>query len=162
MTYYETTLVVDSILEESATKEKIQHYVDLFVEHGAEILQVDHRGVRKLAYDIKGKDGTWRSQADYTFIYYNAPGSAVAPVEALMKLDEDVLRFMTVRPRYEPPFETPDEAPEPPEAPEAPAEETPTNATEDTSTEEKAEPAAAESPDEAVADSSDDSEEEEK
>ena len=106
MTYYETTLVVDSMLDEPALKAKVQHYLDEFVDHGAEILHLDHRGVRKLAYDIKGKDGAWRSQADYTFIHYIAPGTAVSPVEALMKLDEDVLRFMTVRPRFQPDFES--------------------------------------------------------
>ncbi len=104
MAYYETTLVVDTVLEESAIKEKVQHYVTELIGHGAKILEVDHRGVRKLAYDIKGKDGTWRNQADYTFIHYDAPGNAITPVEALLKLDEDILRFMTVRPRFQPEF----------------------------------------------------------
>ena len=106
MTLYETTLVIDSQLDENATEEKIKHYIDLLVQNGAEIAAVDRRKVRKMAYDIKGKDGTWRSQADYTFILYHAPGDAVAPVEALMKLDEDVLRFMTVKPRVEPDVST--------------------------------------------------------
>ena len=105
MTLYETTLVIDSQLDENAIEEKVKSYIDLLVQNGAEIAAVDRRKVRKMAYDIKGKDGSWRSQADYTFILYRAPGTAVAPVEGLMKLDEDVLRYMTIKPRFEPDVE---------------------------------------------------------
>ena len=100
MTLYETTVVVDSQLEDDAVRGKVDHYVNLLVEQGAEIVNLDRRGVRKLAYDIKGKDGAWRNQADYTFILFEAPGTAISPIEALLRLDEDILRFMTVRPRH--------------------------------------------------------------
>ncbi len=97
MPLYETTLVIDSLLEETAITEKVQKYVELVTKAGAVDLQLDRRGVRKLAYDIKGKDGQWRTQADYTFLFYEAPGTAVSILEKQLLLDEDMLRTMTVR-----------------------------------------------------------------
>ena len=97
MPMYETALVLDPALEEEGLNERVQRYVDLLTEQGAQDIQQDRRGIRKLAYDIKGKDGEWRSQADYTFFVYDAPPSLVRPVEDLLRLDEDVLRYLTVR-----------------------------------------------------------------
>lgn len=97
MPLYETTLVIDSLLEEKAIAEKVQKYVDLVTQAGAVDMQVDKRGVRKLAYDIKGKDGQLRTQADYTFLFYEAPGTAIKVLETQLLLDEDLLRTMTVR-----------------------------------------------------------------
>jgi small subunit ribosomal protein S6 len=97
MPLYETTLVIDSLLEESALTARVQKYVDLVTQAGAVDLQVDRRGIRKLAYNIKGKDGQWRTQADYSFVFYEAPGTAVNTLETQLRLDEDILRTMTVR-----------------------------------------------------------------
>ena len=102
MPLYETTLVIDSTLEESVVAEKVQKTVELLTASGATDIRPDRRGVRRLAYDIKGKDGQMRPQADYTFLFYRAPGSAVGTLEAQLRLDEDVLRYMTVRYDYEP------------------------------------------------------------
>ena len=97
MPWYETTLVLDPLLEEEGLNERVQRYVDMLTENGAQDLRVDRRGVRKLAYNIKGKDNEWRTQADYTFVLYDAPTSVVKPVEEQLRLDEEVLRFLTVR-----------------------------------------------------------------
>ena len=103
MPWYETALVLDPHLEEEGISTKVQQYVDLLTSNGAEDMQMDRRGMRKLAYDIKGKDGEWRTQADYTFILYEAPPSIVRTVEEQLRLDEDVLRFLTVRHETLPP-----------------------------------------------------------
>ncbi len=97
MPWYETALVLDPLLEEEGLNERVQRYVDMLTENGAQDLRVDRRGVRKLAYNIKGKDNEWRTQADYTFVLYDAPTSVVKPVEEQLRLDEEVLRFLTVR-----------------------------------------------------------------
>jgi len=97
MPYYETALVLDPHLEEEGTAQRIQRYVDLLTEKGARDLREDRRGMRKLAYNIKGKDGEWRTQADYTFLLYTAPPECISEVEAELRLDEDVLRYMTIR-----------------------------------------------------------------
>jgi small subunit ribosomal protein S6 len=99
---YELSLVIDSQLEEKAISELRSRYIVLLEENGATIINIDHRGIRKLAYDIQGKDRAWRNQADYTFIQFEAPPTVVVPVEELLRLDEDVLRFMTIRPRHTP------------------------------------------------------------
>ena len=103
MPLYETTVVIDSTLEESLVNEKVQGIVNLLTEAGACDIRQDRRGARRLAYEIKGKDGQMRAQADYTFLFYEAPGGAVKELETHLRLDEDILRFMTVRYEHIPP-----------------------------------------------------------
>lgn len=94
---YEATVVIDSTLEESVIEQKIKKITDLLTESGAKDIRPERRGVRKLAYSIKGKDGQKRTQADYTFFLFDAPGTAVRAVESQLRIDEDVLRYMTIR-----------------------------------------------------------------
>lgn len=103
MPLYETTVVINSTLEESVIDERIQKIADLLTQSGAKDIRPDRRGVRRLAYSIRGKDGQWRTQADYTFLFYEAPGTAVRTLESQLRIDEDVLRYMTVRYDHEPP-----------------------------------------------------------
>ncbi len=95
--YYETTFLIDPQLEEPEISKRLQLYVDILKEAGAFEFRVDRRGTRKLAYDIKGKEGDWRTQGDYAFVMYQGPGTCIEAVEARLRLDEDVLRFMTIR-----------------------------------------------------------------
>ncbi len=107
MSWYETALVLDPRLEEDGINKRVQRYTDVLTENGATDLRIDRRGMRKLAYNIKGKDGEWRTQADYTFVLYQAPPTTSKEVERQLRLDEDVLRYLTVRYEKLPPTEKP-------------------------------------------------------
>lgn len=107
MVWYETAFVLDSRLEEKGIDDKVERYTKLLTDNGATELRIDRRGMRKLAYEIKGKDGEWRTQADYTFVLYQAPPNTSREVERELRLDEDVLRYLTVRYDKLPPSEKP-------------------------------------------------------
>ena len=53
---------------------------------------VDEWGKRKLAYEIKGQ-----TEGAYSVVTFNATPKAVAEVERVLGITDDVLRFMTVR-----------------------------------------------------------------
>ena len=102
---YETVVLVDANQEDAAIEASITKFQELIAANG-EILRVDRWGKRKTAYEINGK-----SHADYTIFYYNLnKGSFVAEFERQMRLDEAVMRYLTVvdNPIGIPPLDAPE------------------------------------------------------
>lgn len=93
MTYlYETMYILRPDLGEEATDQAIAKYQTLLRDQGAEILETQHRGKRRLAYEInRQREGV------YVQMNYRAPGNAIAPMERAMRLSEEVVRYLTVR-----------------------------------------------------------------
>lgn len=88
---YETVVLVDTNQEDAAIEATVRKFQDIIAANG-EIVRVDRWGKRRIAYEIAG-----RSHADYTIYYYNAnKGSLVSELERALRLDEAVLRFLTV------------------------------------------------------------------
>jgi small subunit ribosomal protein S6 len=85
---YETTVVLASDLEADRLEAKLEGFRQLFGE-GTEIKD---RGVQGLAYPIKR-----RTQAHYLLIFHHNEPEKVADIEAKLRLDEAVIRFMTCR-----------------------------------------------------------------
>ncbi len=59
---------------------------------GGKIDKVEYWGVKTLAYRIKKN-----RKAHFTLINIDAPAAAVAEMERQMGINEDILRFMTIR-----------------------------------------------------------------
>ncbi|MDA0266698.1 MAG: 30S ribosomal protein S6 [Cyanobacteria bacterium] len=89
---YETMYILRPDLGEEIVDEAIGQYQNIIQEQGAEILETQHRGKRRLAYDIqKHREGI------YIQMNYTGPGKAVAPLERAMRLSENVLRYLTIK-----------------------------------------------------------------
>jgi small subunit ribosomal protein S6 len=73
--------------------EQIVAKYDTFLrEQGAENMQIQNRGKRRLAYEIKKhRDGI------YIQLNYTAPPKAIAPFERSMRLSEEVIRYLTIK-----------------------------------------------------------------
>lgn len=87
---YEMTLIVDSQLQES--DETVKRYEDLLSDQGANLVNTDRWGGRKLAYDIKK-----RQQGDYTLVQFQAEPASIAEVDRICRLDEAVLRHLIIQ-----------------------------------------------------------------
>jgi small subunit ribosomal protein S6 len=93
MPQYETMYILRPDLGDEQTDEAIAKYQGLLKEQGAEELETQHRGKRRLAYEIqRHREGV------YIQMNYAAPGTAVAVMERAMRLSDDVIRFMTIKP----------------------------------------------------------------
>ncbi|NJN20973.1 MAG: 30S ribosomal protein S6 [Leptolyngbya sp. RL_3_1] len=89
---YETMYILRPDLSEEVVDEAIGQYQSIIQEQGAEILETQHRGKRRLAYDIqKHREGI------YIQMNYTGPGKTVAPLERAMRLSENVLRYLTIK-----------------------------------------------------------------
>lgn len=97
MRLYEVVYIVDPALEEGAVTAKLEKFHDLAISAGGEISAVDHWGVRQLAYPIAGQ-----SSGYYVVAQFTASPDALPEFERLLKLDDEVLRYLLVLNEGEP------------------------------------------------------------
>ena len=91
MTKYESVLILDPTLEESEAEEKFNQLLELYKAEGVKILETLDWGKRKLAYPIKKKDNGF-----YRVVCFNAKPLVIGELERRLRLDEQVLRSLTV------------------------------------------------------------------
>ena len=89
---YETMYILRPDLNDEAVDQEIDKYQTLLRENGAEILETQHRGKRRLAYEIgKNREGI------YVQMNYTGQGKEIAPLERAMRLSDLVIRYMTIK-----------------------------------------------------------------
>jgi small subunit ribosomal protein S6 len=97
MNYYETMYILRSDLGDELTDQAIARYQTLLTEQGAIDVETQHRGKRRLAYEIKKQ-----REGVYIQMNYKSPvGTTIAALERAMRLSEDVIRYLTIK--QEPP-----------------------------------------------------------
>src|SRR5262245_252605 len=91
MREYETTFIVQPEISDEGAKELLTRLDGLRQKSGAIRLLHDEQGQRRLAFDIQKFQ-----KGRYVTTYYLSNGGAVGPVERALRLEESVLRFLTV------------------------------------------------------------------
>ncbi len=92
MPYYETVFIARQDLTENQVKDLTDRFCKVLTDNGGKILKTEQWGLRTLAYKInKSRKG------HYTLVESEAPGAAVIELERIMRLDEDVMRSLTLR-----------------------------------------------------------------
>ena len=95
--HYEMMYILRPDLSEEKVREAIGKYQTFITERGAENIQIQNRGKRRLAYPIKKfLDGI------YIQMNYQADGTQIAPLERAMRLGEEVIRYMTLKVKAQP------------------------------------------------------------
>jgi small subunit ribosomal protein S6 len=92
MNQYETVFILNPVLSEDQIKETVGSYKGMLKEHGAEMINEEDWGLKKLAYPIENKRSGF-----YHLFEYKINGEAIAPFEVELRRDERVMRFLTVR-----------------------------------------------------------------
>ncbi len=93
---YETMYILRPDLGEEVVGQAIEKYRSILQDNGAEILETQHRGKRRLAYEInRHREGV------YVQMNYTCNGSQIAALERAMRLSDEVIRYLTVK--QEPP-----------------------------------------------------------
>ena len=91
MREYETTFIVQPEITEEGCEELFGRVDQALEKEGAFRLLHDDQGKRRLAYEIQDFQ-----KGRYVTTYFLDEGTAVAPLERVLRLDESVLRFLTV------------------------------------------------------------------
>jgi len=88
--HYETTVAIDGTLSDDAIQKEQQALEDFF-KSNSEFEKIDVWGKRPLAYTINKK-----RMGHYVVYYYKAEGTVPAAFEKLIKLNESILRHLTI------------------------------------------------------------------
>ena len=92
MNQYETVFILTPVLSDEQMKETVAKFTKLLTDNGAEILNEQAWGLKKMAYAIEKK-----STGFYCLVEFKAEPSVVNTLEVGYRRDEKVIRFMTVK-----------------------------------------------------------------
>lgn len=107
---YETTVVLDAGLDEEALNKEIQRVEEVITSNGGEISKVERWGIKRFAHLLKK-----HRQGYYFHMRFSGPPTLPRQLESLYKLNEQVLRYLTVQshPAGEAAVPAPETAPRP-------------------------------------------------
>lgn len=89
---YEVVYIFNPSLDEEKVNEKLDRFHGLLTgSHGGEIAAVDHWGKRQLAYSVEDQ-----SSGYYVVAHFAAPSETLPEFERILKLDEELLRYLVV------------------------------------------------------------------
>jgi len=92
MNNYETVFILTPVLSDVQMKEAVEKFKKLLTDQGAEIVNEEDWGLRKLAYPIDKK-----TTGFYAFLEFKADPSMIERLEVNFRRDERVIRFLTVK-----------------------------------------------------------------
>ena len=92
MNQYETVFILTPVLSDEQMKETVAKFKKLLTDNGAEILNEEAWGLKKMAYAIQKK-----STGFYCMMEFKAEPSVIKSLETGFRRDEKVIRFMTVK-----------------------------------------------------------------
>ncbi len=92
MRRYETIYILRPTLNEEEINTVVEKAQETITSNNGKIIELDRWGMRKLAYQIKKE-----SQGFYIFCDYSAIPEAVTEMERRFRIDDAVLRYMTVK-----------------------------------------------------------------
>lgn len=87
---YETVFILTPVLSDIQMKDTVDKFVNLLKEEGADIVNVENWGLKKLAYPIQKK-----STGFYVLVEFKALPTLLKKLEIEYRRDEKVLRFLT-------------------------------------------------------------------
>ncbi len=91
-TYYECTFIVNPGLDDAQIETTAKAVEETIVKNGGEMVNTDHIGRRRLAYPIAKKHNGY-----YICMEFEMDGRSLERVERLLKLDENVMRHLTLK-----------------------------------------------------------------
>ncbi len=91
-TFYETTFIVNPNLDDHQIENTIKMAEDAIAKNGCQIVSVDRLGRRRLTYPIAKKHTGF-----YVTIEFEGEGKTIEKIERVLKLEENVLRYLSLR-----------------------------------------------------------------
>ena len=92
MAFYENVFVVRQDVASTQVEALAETFATLITENGGTVTKKEFWGLKGLAYRIRKN-----RKAHFVLLNIDAPSAAVVELERQMRLNEDVLRYITVR-----------------------------------------------------------------
>jgi len=87
---YETVFILTPVLSDQQMKDTVEKFKQILKENGAEFVNEENWGLKKLAYPINHK-----STGFYQLFEFKAPTTAINSLEVEFRRDERIMRFLT-------------------------------------------------------------------
>lgn len=92
MQRYETIFIIDPDLSEEGRAPVVERLLQLIPQQNGVLVEQDHWGARKLAYPIRKKQRGYYLRLDYC-----GGGTLVDELERFCRIDDRMLKYMTVK-----------------------------------------------------------------
>ncbi|WP_027415059.1 30S ribosomal protein S6 [Aneurinibacillus terranovensis] len=92
MRKYEVMYILRPDLQEEATKATVERFSAVITDNGGEMEKVTEQGKKRLAYEIND-----HREGFYVLMNFQSQPEAVKEMERLMKISDDVIRYLVVR-----------------------------------------------------------------
>jgi small subunit ribosomal protein S6 len=92
MALYEHIFLVRQDVTAQQVEALTEQYKGVITAHGGKVTKVEYWGVKSLAYRIKKN-----RKAHFSLFNIEAPAAAINEMERQMRINEDIIRIMTVR-----------------------------------------------------------------
>ena len=92
MSFYESVFIVRQDISSADVDKLVGDFSSIIKAHHGEVVKTEYWGIRALAYQINNN-----KKGHYVFLGINAENAALKEMERKMKLNENVIRFSTVR-----------------------------------------------------------------
>ena len=92
MNQYETVFIITPVLTEPQMKETVEKFKGILTAAGAEIINEENWGLKKMAYAIQKK-----STGFYALLEFKAGPEVVDKLEVAYRRDERIIRYLTVK-----------------------------------------------------------------
>jgi len=92
MSFYENVFIARQDVSATQVEALADIFANLVGEHGGKVTKREYWGLRNLTYRIKKN-----RKGHYVLFNLDAPPAAVSELERNMRINEDVLRYLTVR-----------------------------------------------------------------
>jgi small subunit ribosomal protein S6 len=92
MAFYENVFIARQDIAATQVEALTDQFAAIVTENGGQVTKREYWGLRNVAYRIRKN-----RKAHYVLLNIDAPSAAVAEMERNMRLNEDVLRHLTVR-----------------------------------------------------------------
>ena len=87
---YETVFILNPVLSDVQIKDTVDKFVNLLKEEGADVINVENWGLKKMAYPIEKK-----TTGFYILVEFMADPTLIRKFEIEIRRDEKVMRFLT-------------------------------------------------------------------
>ena len=92
MPLYENVFIARQDISGTQVDALADTFTQLVTDHGGEVRKREYWGLRNLAYRMRKN-----RKGHYMLLNIEAPAAAVAELERTMRINEDVIRYLTIR-----------------------------------------------------------------
>ena len=92
MPFYENVFIARQDISATQAEALTEQFAALIAEQGGKVTKKESWGLRNIAYRIKKN-----RKGHYTLMNIDAPPAAITEMERQMRINEDVLRYLTIR-----------------------------------------------------------------